>query len=220
MKKDLLSILILYIVGYLFLLYLYNNNIFSFDYISSFSQDYNYLAIIVFVLLFIFGMVMLLPIAILFLFTSGIIWGPLVGTIVSTISTTVAASLAFFLIRHFSESKIFSKIHLTVKDKLRLNFGERNQIKYIILTTLNPFLPQGILNYAYGLTSVRYKNFLIAITIVSLIINFFYVLLGSSLKVIVIEGSLKAGIIYFGIAITAITIIYLFRDTNFVKNNE
>ena len=54
----------------------------------------------------------------------------------------------------------------------------------------------------------------------SLIINFFYVLLGSSLKVIVIEGSLKAGIIYFGIAITAITIIYLFRDKNFVKNNE
>ena len=45
----------------------------------------------------------------------------------------------------------------------------------------------------------------------------FYVMLGSSLKVIIIEGSLKTGIIYFGVAITAITVIYFLKDTRLFK---
>ena len=45
----------------------------------------------------------------------------------------------------------------------------------------------------------------------------FYVMLGSSLKVIIIEGSLKTGMIYFGVAITAITLIYFLKDTKLFK---
>ena len=41
-------------------------------------------------------------------------------------------------------------------------------------------------------------------------------MLGSSLKVIIIEGSLKTGMIYFGVAITAI-IIYFLKDTKLFK---
>ena len=42
-------------------------------------------------------------------------------------------------------------------------------------------------------------------------------MLGSSLKVIIIEGSLKTGMIYFGVAITAITLIYFLKDTKLFK---
>ena len=73
------------------------------------------------------------------------------------------------------------------------------------------------MNYAFGLTSVTFKDFFIIITIVSSILNFFYVMLGSSLKVIIIEGSLKTGMIYFGVAITAITLIYFLKDIKLFK---
>tara|TARA_B100000579_G_C22693314_1_gene786144 strand:+ start:694 stop:825 length:132 start_codon:yes stop_codon:yes gene_type:complete len=42
-------------------------------------------------------------------------------------------------------------------------------------------------------------------------------MLGASLKVIIIEGSLKTGIIYFGIAITAITLVYVIKDTKILN---
>ena len=100
--------------------------------------------------------------------------------------------------------------------KSNININTSDQIKYVILCTLNPLLPQSILNYAFGLTSVKFKDFFIIITIISSILNF-YVMLGSSLKVIIIEGSLKTGIIYFGLAITAITVIYFLKDTRLFK---
>ena len=82
---------------------------------------------------------------------------------------------------------------------------------------MNPFLPQSLLNYAFGLTNVNFKDFFIIITIISAILNLFYVMLGASLKVIIIEGSLKTGIIYFGIAITAITLVYVIKDTKILN---
>ena len=62
-------------------------------------------------------MVMLMPIAMIFLFTSGIIWGVVEGTIISTISTSIAASISFLLMRNFSETKLLSnlKYKITVK---------------------------------------------------------------------------------------------------------
>ena len=150
---------------------------------------------------------MLMPIALLFLFTSGIIWGVVEGTIISTISTSIAASISFLLMRNFSETKLLSNLKYKITSKFNINIQTKDQVKYVICT-LNPLLPQSLLNYAFGLTSVTFKEFFTIITIVSCVLNFFYVMLGSSLKVIIIEGSLKTGMIYFGVAITAITLIY------------
>tara|TARA_Y100000996_G_C22557365_1_gene656012 strand:+ start:5191 stop:5682 length:492 start_codon:yes stop_codon:yes gene_type:complete len=162
-------------------------------------------------------MVMLMPIAMIFLFTSGIIWGVVEGTIISTISTSIAASISFLIMRNFSEKKLLNNLKYKILSKSNININTSDQIKYVILCTLNPLLPQSILNYAFGLTSVKFKDFFIIITIISSILNFFYVMLGSSLKVIIIEGSLKTGIIYFGLAITAITVIYFLKDTRLFK---
>lgn len=196
---------------------LYRNNFYNFEFIYNFSLVNSSLSIIIFCSLFIFGMVMLMPIAMIFLFTSGIIWGVVEGTIISTISTSAAASISFLIMRNFSENKLLSNLKYKIVSKSNININTNDQIKYVILCTLNPLLPQSILNYAFGLTSVKFKDFFIIITIISCILNFFYVMLGSSLKVIIIEGSLKTGIIYFGLAITAITLIYFLKDTRLFK---
>ena len=217
MKKNFLIILLFYIIGFVVTYTLYRNNFYNFEFIYNFSLVNSSLSIIVFCFLFIFGMVMLMPIAMIFLFTSGIIWGVVEGTIISTISTSIAASISFLIMRNFSEKKLLNNLKYKILSKSNININTSDQIKYVILCTLNPLLPQSILNYAFGLTSVKFKDFFIIITIISSILNFFYVMLGSSLKVIIIEGSLKTGIIYFGLAITAITLIYFLKDTRLFK---
>jgi len=216
-KKNFLIILLFYIIGFVVTYTLYRNNFYNFEFIYNFSLVNSSLSIIVFCFLFIFGMVMLMPIAMIFLFTSGIIWGVVEGTIISTISTSIAASISFLIMRNFSEKKLLNNLKYKILSKSNININTSDQIKYVILCTLNPLLPQSILNYAFGLTSVKFKDFFIIITIISSILNFFYVMLGSSLKVIIIEGSLKTGIIYFGLAITAITVIYFLKDTRLFK---
>ena len=42
-------------------------------------------------------------------------------------------------------------------------------------------------------------------------------MLGASLKIIIVEGNIKTGIIYFGIGITAITIVYFIKDIKLFK---
>ena len=158
---------------------------------------------------------MLMPVA-MFLLVSGIIWGAILGTIISTIATSAAASISFLIMRNFSNNN-FQTMKEKISDKIDLNIGKRDQIKYIILCTLNPFLPQSLLNYAFGLTNIKFKDFFIIITLVSLILNFFYVMLGASLKIIIVEGNIKTGIIYFGIGITAITIVYFIKDIKLFK---
>jgi len=216
-KKNLLIILSLYLFGFIIVYLLNINNFYTFEFIYNFSLENPSLAIALFCFLFIFGMVMLMPIAMIFLFTSGIIWGVVEGTIISTISTSIAASISFLIMRNFSENKLLRNLKYKIMSKSNININTNDQIKYVILCTLNPLLPQSILNYAFGLTSVKFKDFFIIITIISSILNFFYVMLGSSLKVIIIEGSLKTGIIYFGLAITAITVIYFLKDTRLFK---
>ncbi len=217
MKKNFLIILSLYLFGFILVYLLYINNFYTFEFIYKFSLENSLLAIVLFCFLFIFGMVMLMPIAMLFLFTSGIIWGVVEGTIISTISTSIAASISFLLMRNFSETKLLSNLKYKITSKFNINIQTKDQVKYVILCTLNPLLPQSLLNYAFGLTSVTFKEFFTIITIVSCVLNFFYVMLGSSLKVIIIEGSLKTGMIYFGVAITAITLIYFLKDTKLFK---
>ena len=79
----------------------------------------------------------------------------------------------------FSNNEIFCKTSLLigVKEKIvkKLNFNikENIQVKYVVLCTLNPLLPQGPLNYAFGLTGLGLKTFIIIITLTSLGINFF-----------------------------------------------
>lgn len=197
--------------------FLYNNDYFNLEFIQNSSDGLDILKIFIFCVLFSFGMIMLLPIALFFLLTAGIVWDVLLGTLISTVSTTFAACVSFLIMRYFAKTSLLIGVKEKIVKKLNFNIKENIQVKYVVLCTLNPLLPQGPLNYAFGLTGLGLKTFIIIITLTSLGINFFYVLLGSSLKVLVIEGSYKTGIIYFGVAISIITFIYFVSDSKLAK---
>ena len=129
MKKNILIILFLYLCGYLIIHSLYKNNFYSIEYIYDFSLENTILALILFSLLFIFGMVMLLPIAMIFLFTSGIIWGVTYGTIISTVCTSIAASISFLVMRNFSNTNLVCKLKEKINNRLKLDMNVNDQIR-------------------------------------------------------------------------------------------
>ena len=100
---------------------------------------------------------MLMPIAMLFLFTSGIIWGVVEGTIISTISTSIAASLTFNNAKFFRK-KLLSNLKYKIMSKSNININTNDQIKYDFMY-FKSIITSKFLNYAFGLTSVTFKDF-------------------------------------------------------------
>ena len=217
MKNNLIFLILIYLLIFLVIYYFYNSSFLTYDFFESLSREKFKLSIVLFILFFSAGMIFLLPLGLIFLLMSGIIWGPYYGAIISTISTTIAAGSSFLIMRYLSESNIIVYIKNKIDIEINLKITIDNQLKYIVLTTINPLLPQAILNYSFGLSKILFSQFIIYITITSLIINFFYTLLGASLKSIVIDGNITKGIIFFGIGITVITIILLTKDTKIFK---
>ena len=217
MKNNLIFLIFIYALCFLSMYYFYNNGYLSYDFFESISKENSKLSVILFIMFFSAGMIFLLPVGLIFLLMSGIIWGPYYGAIISTISTTIAAGSSFLIMRYLSKSNIMVFIKNKINIEINLKITIENQLKYIILTTINPLLPQAILNYSFGLSKILFSQFIIYMAITSLVVNFLYTLLGASLKSIVIDGNITKGIIFFGIGITAITIILLTKDTKIFK---
>ena len=90
--------------------------------------------------------------------------------------------ITFLIMRNFSKNKFFKKLKEKINNKIKLDIDSKNQIKYIILCTLNPFLPQSLINYAFGLTSIKFKDFFYHYYICIISFEFFYVILVQALR--------------------------------------
>uniref|UniRef100_A0A1J3GPJ6 VTT domain-containing protein n=1 Tax=Noccaea caerulescens TaxID=107243 RepID=A0A1J3GPJ6_NOCCA len=88
--------------------------------------------------------------------SSGLLFGPVVGTIIVSISGTIAASVAFLIARYFARERILKLVEGNKKflaiDKA---IGE-NGFRVVTLLRLSPLLPFSLGNYLYGLTSVKF----------------------------------------------------------------
>ena len=88
---------------------------------------------------------------------NGIIFGVVGGFLISWLGSLLSAYVCFSLIRHYN-----FKIRLN-NDFLQkiLEFIEVYQEKSVFVVRLMPFIPQDIASYAFGLTVISGKHFLI-----------------------------------------------------------
>lgn len=93
---------------------------------------------------------------------AGAIFGLVKGTIVVFVAATLGASLAFLVSRHLARSVIEKKIagnpRFAAIDQAVASHGGR----LVFLLRLSPVFPFNLLNYALGLTKVRFVEYLIA----------------------------------------------------------
>lgn len=139
----------------------------------------------------------------------GILFGPVAGTIYTSIGATIGASIAFLIARHMGRGWVEAMLKERKWKELDADV-EKHGWKIVAFTRLIPLFPFNLLNYAFGLTSIRFSHYLAASFIFMLPGVVAYVVFSSSLLGI-LEGNLSKefliGLILV-VAVSAMPIIY------------
>ncbi len=138
----------------------------------------------------------------------GFAFGVVKTAVAVSLGSTTGATAAFFagrtLLRRFIEHKVTSDPRFRSLDQAVAEQG----FKIVFLTRLSPVLPFNLLNYAFGLTKVRPRDFILASWIGMFPGTLLYVSLGSAAKSLadVLTGNTQSGLeqkVFFGAGLFA-----------------
>ncbi len=114
---------------------------------------------IVFMLVYIIGTVFFLPGAALTL-AGGALFGPVLGTFYNLTAATLGAMLSFLAARYLAHDWVEKKTGGRLK---QLKQGVQSEgWKFVAFVRLVPLFPFNLLNYALGLTGIRFSHYSIA----------------------------------------------------------
>ncbi len=113
---------------------------------------------------------------------AGALFGVLWGTIYVSIASVAGASLAFLIGRYLAKGWVARKMESNPKLKRLSKAVAKEGWKLVLLTRLSPIFPFNILNYAFGLTEVSVRDFVLASWLGMLPGTILYVYLGSLAK--------------------------------------
>ncbi len=133
------------------------------------------LAWLLFMALYALATVLFLPGSLLTL-AGGSLFGPVLGTFVNLTGATLGASLAFLLSRYLASDWVEQKTAGRLK---QLKDGVEDEgWRFVAFVRLVPLFPFNLLNYALGLTRIRFSHYLIATYVCMLPGAFAYTYLG------------------------------------------
>ena len=124
---------------------------------------------------------------------AGFLFGVVKGTIAVSLGSVAGASAAFWLgrtlLRQFIEEKVAQNPKFRAIDQAVAQQGA----KIVLLTRLSPAFPFNLLNYAFGLTNIRFRDYLWASWIGMLPGTILYIYLGSLAKSLtdLVQGKLE-----------------------------
>jgi uncharacterized membrane protein YdjX (TVP38/TMEM64 family) len=115
---------------------------------------------IAFIFIYNLATILLIPGSVLTL-GGGLIFGIFQGSIYVFVAATLGATFAFLIGRYLSRAWVLKKIEGNVKfqdiDRAIANSG----FKIVFLTRLSPIFPFNLLNYAFGVTQVSIKDYVL-----------------------------------------------------------
>jgi uncharacterized membrane protein YdjX (TVP38/TMEM64 family)/rhodanese-related sulfurtransferase len=115
-----------------------------------------------YVAVYVLATVLFLPGA-LFGLAGGALFGPVWGSVWNLAGATLGAAISFFVARYLAANWIARRADGAVK---RLVQGvEAEGWRFVAVTRLVPFVPFNILNYALGLTRIRFDHYVLATAI-------------------------------------------------------
>jgi uncharacterized membrane protein YdjX (TVP38/TMEM64 family) len=108
-------------------------------------------------------------------FFFGLWWGFLIVFAGNVISTAISFALSRFVARRWFRRKLASNPMLSALGPA----VERESWKIILLSQLHPLFPTSLLNYFYGLTRIRFSNYMFWASIGRMPGLFFYAYIGT-----------------------------------------
>ena len=136
------------------------------------------IAPLIFIAIYILACVLLLPGAILTL-GAGVVFGVVKGSIVVSMGSTLGATCAFWVGRYLARGWVSGKIAGNEKFKAIDDAVAHQGWKIVLLTRLSPVFPFNLLNYAFGLTKVHLKHYILASWVGMIPGTIMYVYIGS-----------------------------------------
>ena len=133
---------------------------------------------VIFVLLYIATAVLLLPAVVLTL-GAGAVFGVAKGWVIVSVAATLAATAAFLVGRHVARGWVARRIEGNPTFTAIDEAVGREGWKIVGLTRLSPAFPFNLLNYAYGVTRVSLRHYVLASWIGMMPGTLMYVYLGS-----------------------------------------
>jgi len=133
---------------------------------------------VLFVLLYVAATVLFLPGSILTL-GAGVVFGLVRGAIIVSLSATLGATAAFLVGRYLARGWVTRKIAGHARFTAIDEAVAREGWKIVGLTRLSPVFPFNLLNYAFGLTRVSLRDYVLASWIGMMPGTVMYVYLGS-----------------------------------------
>jgi len=127
--------------------------------LEAWINDAGVLAPIVFMLIYALATVLFLPGSVITL-AGGALFGPVLGTFYNLTGATLGAALAFLISRYLASDWIADKAGGRVKQLI--NGVEGEGWRFVAFVRLVPLFPFNLLNYALGLTKIRFLHYLIA----------------------------------------------------------
>lgn len=115
---------------------------------------------IAFILLYIIATVAFLPGSIVTL-GAGVVFGVVQGSIYVFVGATLGATLAFLVGRYVARDWIAKKIEGNPKFQAVDEAVGREGLKIVLLTRLSPIFPFNVLNYAFGITGVSLRDYVL-----------------------------------------------------------
>jgi uncharacterized membrane protein YdjX (TVP38/TMEM64 family) len=115
---------------------------------------------IVFIGIYIIATLAFLPASILTL-GAGVIFGVIWGSLYVFIGATLGAVAAFLVGRYLAQGWVKAKISSYKKFAIIDKAVSKEGLKIVLLVRLSPLFPFNLLNYAFGITSVSWQDYLI-----------------------------------------------------------
>jgi uncharacterized membrane protein YdjX (TVP38/TMEM64 family) len=177
-------------------------------------RDRGILGVVVYGALYVAATVFFVPGSILTL-GAGFIYGVGYGTVYVSISSTIGATAAFLVGRYLARGWVAGKVEGNQRFKQIDDAVGREGWKIVGLTRLSPVFPFNMLNYAYGLTKVRLRDYVLASWIGMIPGTIMYVYIGSvagNLATLGAEERLRtpAEWILYGVGLVATVIVTVF----------
>ncbi|MHA1547456.1 MAG: TVP38/TMEM64 family protein [Alphaproteobacteria bacterium] len=165
---------------------------------------------IIFVAIYVIATVLFIPGSVLTLGAGaafGVVWGSVYVSIASTLGATCAFLVGRYLARNAIARKIEGNERFAAIDKAVANEGW----KIVGLTRLSPLFPFTLLNYAFGLTQVKLRDFVLASWIGMMPGTVMYVYLGSLAKAATGERTRTTGEwVLYGVGLLATVVVTIF----------
>ena len=124
------------------------------------------------------GTVLFLPGSLLTM-AAGFLYGPFWGSVIASPASVLGATAAFLLGRTTARGWIRKRMESSERFKALQEGITRDGLKMLVLIRLSPVFPFNIVNYAFGLTKIRLRDFVIGSWIAMLPSTVLYVYLGS-----------------------------------------